>query len=52
MSIDAEKGNLTLVYDKSSPESGHRRNMSQYNKGHIWYKGHTPTANITLNVKR
>ena len=26
--------------------------MSQYNKGHIWYKSHIPTAHITLNVEK
>ena len=30
ISIDAEK-----AFDKSSPESGHRGNLPQHNKGHI-----------------
>ena len=30
---------------KNYPDSGHRRSLSQYNKGHIW----TPIASIILN---
>ena len=36
--MDAKKRfwqNSTPIYDKNSPESGHRRNLSQYDKGHI-----------------
>ena len=38
ISIDAEKAfekNSTPSYDKNSPESRHRENLSQHNKGHI-----------------
>ena len=28
--------NSTPIYDKNSPESGHRGNLPQYNIGHIW----------------
>ena len=37
ISIDAEKSfdNSTPIYDKNSPESGHRGNLPQLNKGHI-----------------
>ena len=28
--------NLTPIYDKNSPESRHRRNITQHNKKHIW----------------
>ena len=38
ISIDAEKAfeqNSTPNYDKNSPESGHRVNLPQHNKGHI-----------------
>ena len=36
-SIDAEKAfdKSTPIYDKSSPESGHRGNIPQNNKGYI-----------------
>ena len=33
ISTDAE--NSTPIYDKSSPESGHRGNLPQHNKGRI-----------------
>ena len=39
--IDAEKAfdkiqhKSTPMYDKNSPESGHRGNLPQYNKGHM-----------------
>ena len=39
ISIDAEKSfdkNSTPIYDNSSQESGHRGNILQHNKGHIW----------------
>ena len=39
ISIEAEKAfqqNSISIYDKSSPESWHRRNLSQHNKDHIW----------------
>ena len=38
ISIDAEKPNQqnsACIYDKNSPGSEHRRNISQHNKGHI-----------------
>ena len=38
ISIDAEKAFdkiLHLIYDKNSPESEHRGNLPQHNKGHI-----------------
>ena len=37
ISIDAEKAfdKTTPIYDKNSPESGHRGNLPQHNKGHI-----------------
>ena len=37
ISIDAEKAfdKYNMHYDKNSPESGHRGNLPQYNKGHI-----------------
>jgi len=38
ISIDAEKAFdkiLHLIYDKNSPESKHRGNLPQHNKGHI-----------------
>ena len=38
ISIDAEKSfqqNLTAIYDKNPPESRHRGNLPQHNKGHI-----------------
>ena len=47
ISTDVEKifwQNSTLIYDKNSPESDHRRNITQYNKGYIWQtysKDHT-----------
>ena len=28
--------NSTPIYDKNPPESRHRRNLTQHNKGHIW----------------
>ena len=37
-SIDAEKAfdkNSTPIYDKNAPESRHRGNLPQHNKGHI-----------------
>ena len=38
-STDAGKSmwqNSTPIYDNNSPESGHRGNLPQHNKGHIW----------------
>ena len=37
ISIDAGKTsqNSTPIYDKNSPESGHRGNIPQHNKSHI-----------------
>ena len=38
LSIDAEKDfekNSTPISDKNHPESGHRGNLPQHNKGHI-----------------
>ena len=37
ISINAEKvlTKFTPIYDKNSPESGHRGNLPQHNKGHI-----------------
>ena len=37
ISIDAEKAlkNSTPIYDKNPPESRHRGNLLQHNKGHI-----------------
>ena len=37
ISIDTEKApqNSTPIYDKNSPESRHRENLPQHNKGHI-----------------
>ena len=38
ISIDAEKAFDKIqhpVYDKNSPENGHRGNLPQHNKGHI-----------------
>ena len=38
ISIDAEKAceqNSTPIYDKDSPENGHRGNLPQHNKDHI-----------------
>ena len=46
--------NSTPFYDKNSPESGHRGNLPQHNKGHIWQthsKHHSQwwkTENISL----
>ena len=37
-----------LIYDKNSPESGHRGNLPQHNKGH--YDKHTD--NIILNSEK
>ena len=34
LSLDTEK-NSTPIFDKNSPESGHRGNLPQDNKGHI-----------------
>ena len=51
ISIYAEKNswqNSAPMYDKISPESGHRGNMSQHNKV-IYYK---PTASIILNGEK
>ena len=38
ISIDAVKfwQNSAPIFDKISPESRHKRNISQHNKGHIW----------------
>ena len=36
------------IYDKNSPESGHRGNLPQYNK--VIYD--IPTANIILNDEK
>ena len=38
ISIDAEKAfdKIQHIYDKNSPESRHRGNSPQHNKGHIW----------------
>ena len=35
------------IYDKNSPENGHRGNLPQHNKGHI----DKPTANIILSCE-
>ena len=50
ISIDAGKTsqNSTPIYDKNSPESGHRGNLLQHNKDHI----RKPTANIILNGEK
>ena len=47
-SIDAEKTNSTPIYYKNSPESGHRGNLPQQNKGHISGK---PIVNILSGEK-
>ena len=48
--------NSTPIYDKNAPENGHRRNIPQYNKGHIqqthskhsqWWK----TESISFNIR-
>ena len=44
--IDAEKS--TPIYDKTSPERGHRGDLPQHNKA-IYDK---PTANIVLNGQK
>ena len=38
ISIDADKAfdKIRTIYDKNSQPSGNRRNIAQYNKGHIW----------------
>ena len=38
ISTDAEKNLLIkfkMIYDKNSPESGHREIIPQHNKGHV-----------------
>ena len=37
ISIEAEKGfdKCNTIYDKNSPENGHRGKLPQHNKGHI-----------------
>ena len=40
--------NSTPIYEKNSPENGHRGNRPQHNKGHI----HKPTANIILDGEK
>ena len=40
--------NSTPVSDKNSPESGHRGNLPQHNKGHL----EKPTANTILNGEK
>ena len=40
--------NSTPIYDKNSPKSRHRRNISQNNKSHI----DKPTADIILNGEK
>ena len=37
ISIDADKAfdKIRTIYDKNSQPSGNRRNIAQYNKGHI-----------------
>ena len=42
--------NSTPIYDKHPPESRHRGNLPQHNKGHIWHT-HSP-ANIVLNGEK
>ena len=53
ISIDAEEPFVKIQYSfmikkKSSPESGHRGNLPQHNKGHIW-QSHW---NITVNGEK
>ena len=40
---------FNTIYDKNSPESGHRGNLPQHNKGDIYDK---PTASIILNGEK
>ena len=47
---DAAK--TVLVGDKNSPESGHRGNLPEHNKGHIQQTHSKPTANIILNGEK
>ena len=54
ITIDAEKAfhkiqHLFMIKKKPSPESGHKRNISQHYWGHIYDK---PTANIILNDEK
>ena len=51
ISIDAEKalGKIQHPFMTNYPESGHRGNLPQHNKGHIYDK---PTANIILNGEK
>ena len=51
ISIDAEKalGKIQHPFMTNSPESGHRGNLPQHNKGHIYDK---PTASIILNGEK
>ena len=39
---------FNTIYDKNSPETGHRGNLSQHNKGH----NDKPTAHIILNGEK
>ena len=35
MIISIDAGKAFEIYDKNSPESGHRENLPQHNKGHV-----------------
>ena len=60
--MDAKKKsfwqNSTPIYDKNSPESGHRRNLTQYDKGHIgqthskYYSQWWKTESISSKIKK
>ena len=51
ISTDAKKffQNSTLIYDKSSPQSGYGENITQPTKSYLYDK---PTVNITLNDEK
>ena len=60
ISIDAEKTwqNSTPIYDKSSPESRHRRNLPQHDKGYIrqtyskYYSQEWKTESISSKIRK
>ena len=54
ISIDAERKRLwqnpTSIYDKNSLRNGHRRNLTQHSKGHIW-KAHSKHYSQCWKIK-
>ena len=54
ISIDAERKRLwqnpTSIYDKNSLRNGHRRNLTQRSKGHIW-KAHSKHYSQCWKIK-